>query len=84
MIKKDIQRQKKERAMEKQRGKREWIKYVEIRGSHVSLKAPDYFLGSHQRGVGSYGASAIRMYLIPVLRSNTRRVDISKMKDSRN
>lgn len=46
-------------------------------GSHVSLKAPDYFLGSIKEAL-SYGANACMIYTGPP--SNTRRVDISKMK----
>ena len=46
-------------------------------GSHVSLKAPDYFLGSIQEAL-SYNANACMIYTGPP--SNTRRIDISKMK----
>lgn len=46
-------------------------------GSHVSLKAPDYFYGSIKEAL-SYGANACMIYTGPP--SNTRRVDISKMK----
>lgn len=46
-------------------------------GSHVSLKAPDYFLGSIKEAL-SYDANACMIYTGPP--SNTRRVDISKMK----
>ena len=46
-------------------------------GSHVSLKAPDYFLGSIKEAL-SYGSNACMIYTGPP--SNTRRVDISKMK----
>ena len=42
-----------------------------------SLKAPDYFLGSIKEAL-SYGANACMIYTGPP--SNTRRVDISKMK----
>lgn len=45
-------------------------------GSHVSLKAPEYFLGSIKEAL-SYGANACMIYTGPP--SNTRRVDISKM-----
>lgn len=44
-------------------------------GSHVSLKAPEYFLGSIKEAL-SYGANACMIYTGPP--SNTRRVDISK------
>lgn len=48
-----------------------------IIGSHVSLKAPHYFLGSIQEAL-SYGANACMIYTGPP--SNTRRVGVEKMK----
>lgn len=46
-------------------------------GSHVSLKAPDYLLGSIKEAL-SYGANACMIYTGPP--SNTRRVSIDKFK----
>ena len=46
-------------------------------GCHVSFKAPDYFKGAIEEAV-SYGANACMIYTGPP--SNTRRVDVSKLK----
>ena len=46
-------------------------------GCHVSFKAPDYFKGSIQQAL-LYGANACMIYTGPP--SNTRRVDVSKLK----
>ena len=46
-------------------------------GSHVSFKAPDYFKGAIQESL-YYGANACMIYTGPP--SNTRRVDVSKLK----
>ena len=46
-------------------------------GCHVSFKAPDYFKGAIEEAV-SYGANACMIYTCPP--SNTRRVDVSKLK----
>ena len=46
-------------------------------GSHVSFKAPNYFKGAIEEAI-SYGANACMIYTGPP--SNTRRVDVSKLK----
>ncbi|WP_374044121.1 TIM barrel protein, partial [uncultured Holdemanella sp.] len=46
-------------------------------GCHVSFKAPHYFKGAIEEAV-SYGANACMIYTGPP--SNTRRVDVSKLK----
>lgn len=46
-------------------------------GCHVSFKAPDYFKGAINEAL-TYGANACMIYTGPP--SNTRRVDISKLK----
>ena len=46
-------------------------------GSHVSFKAPNYFKGAIEEAL-SYGANACMIYTGPP--SNTRRVDVSKLK----
>ena len=46
-------------------------------GSHVSFKTPNYFKGAIEEAI-SYGANACMIYTGPP--SNTRRVDVSKLK----
>lgn len=46
-------------------------------GSHVSFKSPNYFKGAIEEAL-SYGANACMIYTGPP--SNTRRVDVSKLK----
>ena len=46
-------------------------------GSHVSFKSPNYFKGAIEEAL-SYGAKACMIYTGPP--SNTRRVDVSKLK----